>query len=334
MIASTISIIVPVYKSEPYLHRCVDSILAQTFTDFELILVDDGSPDKCPAICDEYAARDSRVQVIHKANGGVSSARNAGLDAACGKYIMFCDSDDYVDSDWCQELYNAVLGYPTSCIVSNFMRVWPDKMVAKVSPELNIGHTLSYYEMYLMGLSGITWNKIYDHAILNEHSIRFHPEIRIGEDVGFNAQYHQHCDTITYISKPLYYYRDTPESALNSYHPDWLGLHLYPFYVRIPLIEKDKIPEYCDSWLCTFINYFELVFDKRNIASFPSKLHYNHRMLNTKEFRYCLDHATGKKENPIVMKLLRTHNYYLYWLFQRLIRIKNSIAPKKRHKES
>ena len=92
----TISIIVPVYNVEKYIHRCIDSILAQTFTDFELILVDDGSPDNCPAICDEYAKKDSRVRVIHKPNGGVSSARNAGVDAARGEYVAFVDSDDWI----------------------------------------------------------------------------------------------------------------------------------------------------------------------------------------------------------------------------------------------
>ena len=86
-----VSVIVPVYKVEAYLRRCVDSILAQTFTDFELILVDDGSPDNCGAICDEYAEKDNRVRVIHKENGGVSSARNAGLDAAAGNYICFVE---------------------------------------------------------------------------------------------------------------------------------------------------------------------------------------------------------------------------------------------------
>ena len=91
-----ISVIVPVYKTEAYLRRCVDSILAQTFTDFELILVDDGSPDKCYAICEDYKAKDNRVSVIHKKNGGVSSARNAGLDAARGVFVTFVDSDDYV----------------------------------------------------------------------------------------------------------------------------------------------------------------------------------------------------------------------------------------------
>ena len=92
-----ISVIVPVYKVEPYLHECVDSILAQTFTDFELILVDDGSSDNCGKICDEYAAKDSRIRVIHQENRGVSAARNAALDAAKGEFIAFIDSDDVVN---------------------------------------------------------------------------------------------------------------------------------------------------------------------------------------------------------------------------------------------
>jgi len=95
------SIIVPVYKVEPYLRRCIDSILAQTFLDFELILVDDGSPDNCPGICDEYAEKDSRIKVIHQTNGGLSSARNRGIAAAEGEYLLFCDSDDYVSPHWC-----------------------------------------------------------------------------------------------------------------------------------------------------------------------------------------------------------------------------------------
>ena len=101
-----VSIIVPVYKAEQYLHRCVDSILSQSFTDCELILVDDGSPDKSGEICDEYASRDSRIQVIHKQNGGVSSARNAGLDVAHGEYVWFVDSDDWIENDSLKEIYN------------------------------------------------------------------------------------------------------------------------------------------------------------------------------------------------------------------------------------
>lgn len=102
-----ISVIVPVYNTEKYLHRCIDSILAQTFTDFELLLIDDGSKDNSGTICDEYAAKDSRVRVFHKENGGVSSARNLGLDNAKGEWISFVDSDDYTDSYFLEnfELY-------------------------------------------------------------------------------------------------------------------------------------------------------------------------------------------------------------------------------------
>ena len=104
-----ISIIVPVYKVEKYLKKCVDSILAQTFTDFELILVDDGSPDDSGKICEEYAEKDARVRVLHKENGGLSSARNAGIEVAKGKYLGFIDSDDYIAEDMYELLYNTII---------------------------------------------------------------------------------------------------------------------------------------------------------------------------------------------------------------------------------
>ena len=104
-----ISIIVPVYQVGKYLNECIDSILAQTFTDFELILVDDGSPDNCPALCDAAAEKDNRVRVLHKPNGGVSTARNAGLDMARGKWIAFVDSDDSVQPDYLEKMHTAAL---------------------------------------------------------------------------------------------------------------------------------------------------------------------------------------------------------------------------------
>ena len=107
----TISVIVPVYKVEKNIHRCVDSILGQTYADFELILVDDGSPDNCGAICDEYAAKDSRVVVIHQKNGGLSSARNAGIDIATGAYISFVDSDDYIYPNYLERLYEVLVEF-------------------------------------------------------------------------------------------------------------------------------------------------------------------------------------------------------------------------------
>ena len=100
-----VSVIVPVYKAEKYLHRCVDSILSQTFTDWELLLIDDGSPDRSGEICDEYAKKDTRIRVFHKENGGVSSARNMGLDIAKGKWIVFVDSDDWCEPDYLVDFF-------------------------------------------------------------------------------------------------------------------------------------------------------------------------------------------------------------------------------------
>lgn len=135
-----ISIIVPVYNVEKYLEQCIDSILTQTFEDFELILVDDGSPDKCPEICDEYAQKDDRVRVIHKENGGVSSARNAGMKLACGEYILFCDSDDYVSPLWCELMLNAARSHPLSLVSCNLRKTDQDEHVTfaggGIRPEL------------------------------------------------------------------------------------------------------------------------------------------------------------------------------------------------------
>ena len=103
-----ISVVVPIYNVENYIKKCVDSILSQTYKNLEIILVDDGSPDNCPQICDEYAQKDNRIKVIHKENGGLSDARNAGIDISKGKFITFIDSDDYIEKDYVEVLYNSI----------------------------------------------------------------------------------------------------------------------------------------------------------------------------------------------------------------------------------
>ena len=115
-----ISIIVPVYKAEAYLHRCVDSLLIQTFTDFEILLIDDGSPDRSGAICDVYAAKDQRVRVFHKENGGVSDARQFGVDHALGEYIIHADPDDWVDPTMLEELYRKACETDADIVIADF----------------------------------------------------------------------------------------------------------------------------------------------------------------------------------------------------------------------
>ncbi len=126
---SQISVIVPIYKVERYLRRCVDSILSQTFSDLEVILVDDGSPDQCGAICDEYAAADPRVKVIHKPNGGLSSARNAGIEAATGEYLAFIDSDDWLDADMFGQLHRLCTEHNAQIAECSFRSIYKDAVV-------------------------------------------------------------------------------------------------------------------------------------------------------------------------------------------------------------
>lgn len=121
-----VSVIVPVYKVEPYLDRCVASILAQTYPNLEVILVDDGSPDNCPALCDAWAQRDARIRVIHKKNGGLSDARNVGLDAASGAYISFVDSDDYIAENFIETLYDLLHEYHTDISAVHWKLVYAD----------------------------------------------------------------------------------------------------------------------------------------------------------------------------------------------------------------
>ena len=122
---SLISVIVPIYKVQDYLKECIESIINQTYSDIEVILVDDGSPDRCPQMCDEWAKRDSRIRVVHKKNGGLSSARNAGLDVAKGEYISFVDSDDFICKDALENLYNRIKDDKSIGITSGLIYRYP-----------------------------------------------------------------------------------------------------------------------------------------------------------------------------------------------------------------
>ena len=202
-----ISIIVPVYKVEPYIHRCIDSILAQTFTDFELILVDDGSPDNCGTICDEYAAKDDRIIVIHKENGGVSSARNTGLDIASGRYIMFCDSDDWTELFWLETLYKEAETHPDMCIVANMWSVTGEEEICRAIGKTTTSKTTNtYYEIWKNGVSPYTPNKIYWKDIIDSNRLRFDPTIKLSEDLAFNLNYHSVIEQMHKNHNDIYIY--------------------------------------------------------------------------------------------------------------------------------
>ena len=133
-----ISVIVPIYKVENYLNRCVESIRKQTYRNLEIILVDDGSPDACGEMCDRYAQEDSRIRVIHKENGGLSDARNAGIEVAAGEYIAFIDSDDWIDDKMYEVLYHTLLKYDADIAECSYRNLFGDSHIEEISEKFNI----------------------------------------------------------------------------------------------------------------------------------------------------------------------------------------------------
>ncbi len=215
-----ISIIVPVYKTEKYLPQCIESILAQTFADFELILVDDGSPDNSGIICDEYAAKDSRIQVIHQENAGVSAARNAGLDQAIGTYIMFCDSDDWVEPEWCASLYEGITKNDVAMAICGHKEFHREKgnIIKKMIDSSSCIPLQEWFGFYPHMC--FVWDKILHREQIVQHNVRFPIDIAFAEDTRFIMQYlrtYSGKESFWLLSNSPYNYRIAGESLSRRY---------------------------------------------------------------------------------------------------------------------
>lgn len=219
------SIIVPIYNVEKYLKTCINSILAQTFSDFEVILVDDGSPDRCGKICDDYAEHDLRVKVIHKVNGGLSSARNAGLDVATGEYIIFIDSDDYWDDNTALEhiqknltetkadllVFPAKRFYEDENKFTNILNLEVER--SKINNE-NTDQAVKYMlenNIY----RAAAWNKVIKKAIIDIHNMRFKVGY-LSEDMDWCGDLIVHCNRFDFYENPFYVYRQQRKGSITS----------------------------------------------------------------------------------------------------------------------
>lgn len=217
------SVIVPVYNAEKYLSRCIDSILNQTYQNFELLLIDDGSKDKSGSICDKYEKKDPRVIAIHQSNSGPGTARNNGLHNAKGRYIIFVDSDDYLDSMYFEVVAENINEYDllsfahynnygeklekTACRTSSIKE---DDATVLFMDALNCGMTLDYL-----------WDKVYNADIILNNKITF-ADVRTGEDTIFNIEYLSHCKRIRTDENAYYHYWITPNSISKGFQPDYL----------------------------------------------------------------------------------------------------------------
>lgn len=216
-----ISIVVPVYKTEQYLRRCVDSIISQTYTDWELILVDDGSPDRSGAICDEYANNDPRIRVIHKPNAGVSAARNTGIEQIRGSWLMFCDSDDYISSDYLENLITPA--GDADLVVSGYMLIFSEEKQYTVNK-----FTLASFDRTTAGqILQTTLNtssfggpccKLYKSSIIKENHLFFDEKMKFREDTVFVLSYLCYVERIVTIPQHGYMYINTNTTLSKAFH--------------------------------------------------------------------------------------------------------------------
>ena len=209
-----LSIIVPVYKVESYLSRCIDSILAQTYKNFELILVDDGSPDKCSEICDRYASNDARIKVIHKVNGGLSSARNVGIDVSTGEYLAFVDSDDYISRDMYKDMINLLESNALDIVSCDAFVAKGTKIKGLAGDgKLTIYDRSTILRKSLCDYDNAAWNKVYTRAAIG--SVRF-PEGRLFEDTASAYLFFNNCNKVGHINRSYYYYYRNPNSITQT----------------------------------------------------------------------------------------------------------------------
>lgn len=240
-----ISIIAPVYQVEKYIGQCIESVINQTFKNFELILIDDGSKDKSGNICDEYAKRDKRIHVVHTENKGAASARNRGLDLATGKYIAFVDGDDYLAENMLDKLYKVITQENCDVVVCDFLNLHanPDKDFSLQLSDSKVSgrEILSYLKNQKnYGVWTIVWNKLYKKEILKD--LRF-PEGKYFEDEIFSDQLYLRCNEVQVISDVLYYHRVLETSTMNTQKiGNYLDL-IDAFQLRINLYLENRLPD-------------------------------------------------------------------------------------------
>lgn len=299
-----ISIIVPVYKVEQYLHKCLDSILAQTFTDWECILIDDGSPDNSGAICDEYAQQDSRFRVIHQENKGSAEARNVGLDAARGEWIAFVDSDDWAEPDYLMKFIKIAKNNTAEIVSCDYFRNKSvfSGFVGKNSQEaiINIisGKALAFL-----------WIKFFKKSLFDKFDIKFEKNFDVTEDVILCLKLFEISQSIIHISEPLYHYNIENELSL-TFSLDQNKIEQIIFVTDI--IEK----RFCDLVFYHAILQRKVI-TKMWILRMCSELHQEYIHLYNEDALHRIQGITWKQR--IILYLC---NYNMYILLKMILKKK------------
>lgn len=285
-----ISVIIPIYKVEKWVRQCVDSVLMQTYENLEIILVDDGSPDKCPAICDMYAANDSRIKVVHKPNGGLSSARNVGLDVATGEYIVFVDSDDYIHPQMIENMYEIMEENQADIVICDLKRVNEDGLDLS-DHFIDVGLTGIFNKdeiferMYGPAViyCVVSWNKLYHKNLWLNYR---YPDGKIHEDEFAIHHILDKCEKIVCTDKCYYYYRQREGTIMTEKSVEWYLDALEAFLERQTYFMKNKMANYivlqdrrCFCMLCETCRNYPQSRKLERYSFYRTKYYQLHRIL-------------------------------------------------------
>lgn len=328
--APEISIIVPVYNADAHLRDCIQSILSQTFPNFELILVNDGSKDNSASICEEAAQTDARIVYINKENGGSSSARNAGINIAKGRYIEFVDADDTIDSTYVENLYAGIKNENVDLCVGNLAFCkWEDgsmtKRLCTVHPGVfTLQEYLQHYPEYMQqAVVGAPWNKLYKKQILDAYALRLDETLRNNEDTQFNYAYLLHCRKVYVSAAPYYNYINwgTP-SASHGYIEGVFHIYVSTYQKAIAMLKT--VGMYAENEAFTKQYFMGLVIGAVNGIVLTKKICLREKLrqireiLRAKEVREALPavSASEKKKKIALWLIQKKQALILYALLQ------------------
>ena len=327
-----VSIIVPIYNAENYIQATVKSILNQTFSDFELILVDDGSTDNSLSICQDLSKKDERIKVVHKENGGSSSAKNVGMEHASGEYIGFVDADDTIDEDYINNLYQGVSMHQADVCVGNmaFVCMKSGEIVSRRTVEMTGGFYemldfMKFYPKYMSNaIIGSPCNKLYRRNIIDENSIKFNVNIRNNEDTHFNYEYLAKCKSVFVSAEPFYNYinRAGVESSSTKYIENVFDIYVQTYKKAIAFLKDtntyDSLIKFQSTYFINLvIGALNSIVNKDKNSTKKEKKQKIEQICNHSDVVNALSIAkvSGFKKKIIVKFMKQKWKTFLYFIF-------------------
>jgi len=300
---SLVSVIVPIYNSEKTLTECINSILEQTYTELELILIDDGSRDLSGRICDEYAEKDSRIRVFHRENGGVSRARNFGIDKVRGEYFVCVDSDDTLEQCFIEDLVRTQREYgKIGQVLCGYRNTSEGRsFVFDNEAELSFVDRKDYMKLADKTLSQTLWLRLYRTDTARKHGIRMREDLSLGEDLLFNLEYFDAMDNteMCVINKASYIYRDDSQGSLNRrYRKDLLEIQellqsrIKSYLEKWDVTDESSWESYYNSVFYAYLGVLENTFSENNPMSRHEKIKYNSTVMKRTGFTEALNRCT------------------------------------------